>query len=361
MLRKISFTLALSGLAQSTLIDLKTSGATGKSVLASTNFDYVRGTTAIKSFGSPLTIVVGGGTAGLTVARRLSDDSSKKVLVLEAGRSGLNDPLVTIPKNSFAFIATDIDWFYNSAPQTNANNKVVNLSAGKILGGDSAINGLVWVRGAKEEYDAIESLGNQGWNWNRFYAAMRKAEAYKPVPAPNEYGYQAKASSLGTSGPVDVTFPGYLPLQHQKFIEASVQLGHTHNKDAYSGNNRGVFHSLSSQTRAAVRRTSHVAYVDPVISRTNLVVLHNGALVSKLDIAPASSPVSVSTVQVRFPDGTVQLAKPKATTGEVILSGGTIRTPQLLELSGVGDPAVLTPLGIPVRVNLPGVGANYED
>ncbi|KAG5633357.1 hypothetical protein DXG03_007537, partial [Asterophora parasitica] len=100
---------------------------------------------------------------------------------------------------------------------------------------------------------------------------------------------------------------------------------------------------------------------DPVISRTNLVVLYNGALVSKLDIAPASSPVSVSTVQVRFPDGTVQLARPKAKTGEVILSGGTIRTPQLLELSGVGDPAVLTPLGIPVRVNLTGVGANYED
>ncbi|KAG5650469.1 hypothetical protein H0H81_012132 [Sphagnurus paluster] len=355
MLAKISVTLALSGIASSTLINLQTNSANGKSVLSSTVFDY---------------IVIGGGTAGLTVARRLSDDTSKKVLVLEAGRSGINDPLVTIPQKSFSFIGTDIDWLYNTAPQTNAANQTVNLSSGKILGGGSAVNGLVWVRGAKEEYNAIEDLGNSGWNWNRFYAAMKKAEAVKTPSAvqTNQFGYTVKASSLGSSGPVDVSFPNYLPLQHQKFITASTQLGHKFNADPYSGDNRGIFYSLASQTPAAVRETSEFAYLDPVVSRSNLIVLYNGALVTKLNTTatpgtvPAFPQVAVATgVQVRFPDNTVQIAKPKPSTGEVILSSGTVRTPQLLELSGIGDRNVLSPLGINTLVHLPGVGANYED
>ncbi|KAF8064121.1 hypothetical protein FPV67DRAFT_1671869 [Lyophyllum atratum] len=347
MLGKLSITLALSGIAQSTLIDLKAAGATGKSVLQSTNFDYVRG-----------------GTAGLTVARRLSDDSTKKILVLEAGRSGVNDSLVTIPQNSFSFIATDIDWLYNTAPQTHAANQTVNLSSGKILGGGSAVNGLVWVRGPKEEYDAIEDLGNPGWNWDRFYAAMNKAEALnKPSQdLVDEFGFVIKPSSLGSTGPVEVSFPNFLPLQHQKFIDASVQLGHKFNGDPYSGDNRGIFYSLSSQTKVAVRETSEFAYFDPVLSRNNLVVMYNGAFVTKLNVsATSNTEVTASGVQVSFPDGTLQFAKAKASTGEVILSTGTIRTPQLLELSGIGDKNVLSPLGIDVKVNLPGVGANYED
>jgi len=349
MFRKISITLALSSIAQSTLIDLKAASATGKSVLLSTNFDY---------------IIVGGGTAGLTVARRLSDDSTKKVLVLEAGRSGVNDSLVTIPGNSFHFIATDIDWLYNTAPQTYAANQTVNLSSGKVLGGDSAVNGLVWVRGPKEEYDAFEKLGNPGWNWGRFYSAMRKAEALNQPSQDlvDQFGFVIKPSSLGSTGPVDVSFPAFLPLQHQRFINASVELGHTFNQDPYSGDNRGVFYSLSSQTKAAVRETSEFAYVDPVLSRTNLIVLYNGALATKLEVTTTNNTeVMASGVQVRFPDGTVQAARTQASTGEVILSAGTIRTPQLLELSGIGDKNVLGPLGINVKVDLPGVGANYED
>ncbi|KAG5636769.1 hypothetical protein H0H81_006922 [Sphagnurus paluster] len=274
---------------------------------------------------------------------------------------------------------------FQTAPQTNADNRVLNLSSGKILGGDSAVNGLVWVRGAKEEYDAIEALGNSGWNWQRFYAAMKKSEAVKTSAAlKSEFGYAVTGSSLGASGPVDVSFPCYLPMyviaafpfaaiadsrtlfsQHQKFITASTQLGHKFNADPYGGDNRGIFYSLASQTRAAVRESSEFAYL---ASRSNLIVLYDGALAAKLNVtanpgvASTSTQAAVATgVQVRFPDNTVQIAKLKPSTGEVILSAGTIRTPQLLELSGIGDRDVLSRVGINTLVHLPGVGANFED
>jgi choline dehydrogenase-like flavoprotein len=138
-----------------------------------------------------------------------------------------------------------------------------------------------------------------------------------------------------------------------------------------------VFYSLSSETQSGVRESSEFAYrksvlspsfpvlmlslVDPIVTKPNLIVFSN-ALVTKLDIASAgNNKVTSSGVQVRFPDGTVEVAKTKPSGGEVILSAGVVRTPQLLELSGIGDPNVLIPKGITVKVNLPGVGANYED
>ncbi|KAG6856549.1 hypothetical protein H0H87_003368, partial [Tephrocybe sp. NHM501043] len=345
----IATALAGFNTAQATLIDVKAAGSTGQSVLLSTEFELA------------FQVVVGGGTAGLTVARRLSEDSTKNVLVLEAGRSGINDTLVTIPKNSFSFVGSDIDWFYNTVPQTYAVNQTVNLSSGKILGGDSAVNGLVWVRGAREEYDAISDLGNPGWDWDGFYSAMKKAETLETPSRElvDEFGFVINSSTVGSRGPVNVSFPAFLPIANQKIINASVQLGHDFNSDAYEGNNSGVFYTLSSEAQSSVRVTAEFAYADPVLSRKNLVILYNGALVSSLNLTGTST-VTASSVNVRFPDGTVTCARPKK-TGEVLLSAGTMRTPQLLELSGIGDPSVLSPLGIEVKVDLPGVGANYED
>ncbi|KAG6812689.1 hypothetical protein H0H92_001318 [Tricholoma furcatifolium] len=317
-------------------------------------------------------IVVGGGTAGLTVARRLSEDDAKKVLVLEAGQSGVNDSLVTIPENSFKFVGTDIDWFYNTAPQTHAANQTVNLSSGKILGGDSAVNGLVWVRGAKEDYNAIESLGNPGWNWDRFYAAMRKAETLEQPSQQlvDEYGFVINSDTVGSTGPVHVSFPAFLPIAHQKFIPASIELGHDFNGNAYEGDNTDLpsvlqlnLHTVSAPNHMVVPvNATCLTYIaaDPVASRRNLIILYNGALVTSLNFT-GSGTVTASGVNVLFPDGTMQHAKVLQTNGEVILSAGTIRTPQLLELSGIGDKNILTPLGIPVKVDLPGVGTNYED
>ncbi|KAG5649185.1 hypothetical protein H0H81_005592, partial [Sphagnurus paluster] len=239
-----------------------------------------------------------------------------------------------------------------TVPQTHAANQTINISSGKVLGGTSSVNGLVWVRGNKEEYDAIEALGNKGWDWDLFYAAMKQSEAFKMPSAVQveELGFTVNPSSLGTSGPVEVSFPNYLPLQHQKFIAASKQLGHEFNSDPYSGDNRGIF------------------YINPIVSRTNLFVLYDGALVTKFDTTMSPGPGTVApqlaeatAVEVCFPDNTVQLAKPKSSIGEIILCAGSIRTPQILELSGIGDKNVLSPLGIETKVDLPGVGANYED
>ncbi|KAG6898025.1 hypothetical protein C0992_007021 [Termitomyces sp. T32_za158] len=231
----------------------------------------------------------------------------------------------------------------------------------EILGGDSAVNGLVWVRGAREEYDAFADLGNPGWNWDNFYSAMKKAENLErpSQELTDEFGFVVEPSSLGSAGPLNVSFPAFLPLQHQKFINASIELGHDFNSDAYNGSNKGVFYSLSSEVNSSVRVTAEFAYADPVIARENLVILYNGALATSLNIT-GTGIVQASGVYVRFPDDTIQYASVKS-TGEVILSAGTIRTPQLLELSGVGDKNILNPLKIDVKVDLPGVGANYMD
>ncbi|KAK0220402.1 hypothetical protein IW262DRAFT_1482881 [Armillaria fumosa] len=344
MFTKLVLSAVLLGLTHAALIDLNTTQSDGVKTLKTQTFDY---------------IVVGGGTAGLTVARRLAESSSKiSVLVLEAGGSGVGKDIVTIPKNSFAFVGTEIDWGYTIAPQEYAADAEINLSSGKILGGDSAINGLVWTRASKAEYDAFETLGSPGWNWDTLYAHMQKAEQleYPSASLIDEYGYVVDASSVGTSGPVSVSFPAYLPLQHRTLIEASVELGHTFNTDAYSGENAGVYYSLSSQSTVPVRETSEFAYLTPWETHKQLTVL-TYATVSKVNL---NNSAKATGVQVIFPDGSTHTASLKS-GGEVILSAGVVRTPQLLELSGIGDSSILTPLGIDVQVDLPGVGANYED
>ncbi|KAK0449826.1 uncharacterized protein EV420DRAFT_1483047 [Desarmillaria tabescens] len=328
MFTKLVLSAALLGLTHAALIDLNATKSDGVKILKKQTFDY---------------IIVGGGTAGLTVARRLAESSSStSVLVLEAGGSGVGQDIVTIPEKSFSFVGTEIDWGFT------------------ILGGDSAINGLVWTRASKAEYDAFETLGSPGWNWDTLYAHMQKAEQleYPAASLIDEYGYVVDASSVGTSGPVSVSFPAYLPLQHRTLIEASVELGHTFNTDAYSGENAGVYYSLSSQTTVPERETSEFAYLTPWETHKQLTAF-TYATVSKINLDNSSEPKATG-VQVIFPDGSEHTASLKS-GGEVILSAGVVRTPQLLELSGIGDSDILTPLGIDVKVDLPGVGANYED
>ncbi|KAK0203496.1 hypothetical protein DFS33DRAFT_1430542 [Desarmillaria ectypa] len=350
MFTKLVLSAALLGLTHATLVDLNATNSDGVKILKKQTFDY---------------IVVGGGTAGLTVARRLAESSSSKtsVLVLEAGGSGVGQDVVTIPEKSFAFVGTEIDWGFTIAPQEHAADAEINLSSGKvnpILGGDSAINGLVWTRASKAEYDAFETLGSPGWNWDTLYAHMQKAEQleYPAASLIDQYGYVVDASFVGTSGPVSLSFPAYLPLQHKTFIEASVELGHTFNTDAYGGENAGVYYSLSSQTTVPERETSEFAYLTPWETHEQLTAF-TYATVSKVNLDNSAEPKATG-VQVIFPDGSEHTASLKA-GGEVILSAGVVRTPQLLELSGIGNSSILTPLGIDVKVDLPGVGANYED
>ncbi|KAJ3566725.1 hypothetical protein NP233_g6822 [Leucocoprinus birnbaumii] len=335
------------GIASATLLNLQSSASIAKKLINGNQFDY---------------IIVGGGTTGLTLARRLSDDPKVKVLVLEAGQSGVGNPTVTVPEKSFSFIATGIDWLYSTSPQVHANNLEINLSQGKVLGGDSAVNGLVWSRPFKTDWDDFENMGNPGWNWKNLYTAARKSEKVNIPQAQfaREYGYKVNPASHGTSGPVQASFPPFIPPQHLKFINASIELGHEFNTDPYAGDNVGVWFGLSSQTSQNSRETSEFAYFDPVLNRQNLIVC-SYAFVTKLNLSDASRGLVQSTgVQIRFPDGSVVTAKPNK-SGEVIMTAGSVRTPQLLELSGIGNKSILQKHKIPVKVDLPGVGENYED
>ena len=142
------------------------------------------------------------------------------------------------------------------------------------------MNGLVWVRPPKAEYDAWEALGNPGWNWDSMYAAMKKVtfaisteceqglicswqseHLHEPTPAHEaQYGYYAVPSSHGSDGPINVSFPPFIPIQHQKFINGSIELGHSFIADPYSGDNTGSFWSLSSQNVHSVRDSSEFGY-----------------------------------------------------------------------------------------------------
>ncbi|KAF7759747.1 CAZyme family AA3 [Agaricus bisporus var. burnettii] len=330
-----------------TLVDLDSSPELGKRFL-SQKFEY---------------IIAGGGTSGLALARRLSEKYPKKrILVLEAGGSGVDRPVVTVPQRSFSFIATDIDWLYTAYPQVHASNQSINLSSGKVLGGGSAVNGLVWSRPPKKDWDDFAQLGSPGWDWETLFKSSRKSETVNAPAAPfaRVYGYTIEPTSHGHSGPVDASYPPYIPLQYLKFIDAALELGHPLNPDPYAGNNTGVSFSLSSQTPRNTRETSEFAYLDPVLHSKNLLVCIH-ALVTKLDISSAPKGQIKSTgVEVKFPDGSLVSVKIKS-HGEVILSAGAIRTPQLLELSGIGNKEILRKLNIPVKLDLPGVGENYKD
>ncbi|KIY64247.1 GMC oxidoreductase [Cylindrobasidium torrendii FP15055 ss-10] len=331
------------------IIDLNSSASSLQSALSRNSYEY---------------IIVGGGTAGLATASRLAQGTKKKsVLVIEAGGSGVGDDIVTIPKNSFSFLGTDRDWFFEIAPQEHAANQTINLSQGKILGGGSAVNGLVYVRPSKADIDALELLGSDGWNWDNLYPVMKQAENINsPTDEQvSEYDIGLTTSSLGSGGPLQLSFPDYIPLQHQKLIAAGVELGHTLNEDSYGGNNVGTHYSLSTETPSsagATRETSEFAYLDTLFSSKLTTLIH--ATATKVNFKKTKNGQAATSVSLKGPDGKTYTAK-VASGGEVILAAGVVRTPQLLELSGIGQSDRLTALGIKPIIDLPGVGENYED
>ncbi|KAF8331596.1 hypothetical protein F5887DRAFT_1081185 [Amanita rubescens] len=352
--------LAAIGIANATLVFLNESTSLGEQILTKSVFEFYLSHRVLANRGG------------------LQTHQKNAFWSLKPGPSGANNPLVTVPGNEYHFIGTDIDWLYSTIPQVHGANLSINLSSGKVISffgfaqkpylilsrssvETSAVNGLVWVRGAQAEYDAYEQLGSPGWNWDNMYAAMKKSERLnEPSPALRaEYGYYAVPSSHGSTGPINVSFPPFIPIQHQKFINASIELGHSFNADPYSGNNTGSFWSLSSQNVKSVRVTSEFGYLDPVVNRQNLIVF-SGGLVTRLALVETSGIVTARAVYVRFPDGSEQLAR-LAPGGEVIMSAGTVRTPQLLELSGIGNKDILDKFNISVQLDLPAVGENYED
>ncbi|KAL8291154.1 hypothetical protein RB597_005513 [Gaeumannomyces tritici] len=301
-------------------------------------------------------VIVGGGTSGLVLANRLTENPAKTVLVIEYGDFE-RGPEVTVP---FLTTGSQAARLYNvtSAPQPGLGGRSFPLRIGVAVGGSSTVNGMAWDRGSAPDYDAWEALGNVGWGWDGLLPFFRKSSRFTP-PAKeyvDQYGYEWQSEAYGDGDGVHVTFPPWqwpavtaLADAWKNDLEVPVL------KDGADGNNVGLaWLPQNNDAQNSTRSTSTTAYYDPVSGRPNLELLvrHYGGRVV-FDKTNKVAGVEVVSRQ----DKTKRLVG----AGEVILAAGAVNTPRILQLSGLGPAALLNRLGIEVVVDLPGVGANFQD
>ena len=286
-------------------------------------------------------IVVGAGSAGAAVAHRLSADPRHKVLLLEAGAA--SHPWSWIPVGMARLLTNPAaNWLYSSEPEANTNGRSLPVPRGKLLGGSSAINGMAFVRGQAQDFDTWAQMGNQGWSFADVLPFFKRMESYE---AGGDDQFR------GREGPLRVTNPEPTDPLMATIIAAAGQVGIRHNPDYNGAAQDGI--AMSQATIANGRRQSTArCYLDPIRARPNLNIVTN-ALTECVVLDGRRC------VGVRYSvGGTVHEAR---SARDVVISAGAINSPQLLELSGIGQPERLQKLGIEVRQALPGVGENLRD
>ena len=286
-------------------------------------------------------IVVGAGSAGAAVANRLSADPRHRVLLLEAGPA--SNPWSRIPVGYARLVNNPAaNWLYSAEPEANTNGRRLPVPRGRLLGGSSAINGQAFVRGQAQDFDAWAQMGNRGWSYSDVLPFFKKMERYEG---------EGDDVFRGRDGPLRVTNPDWRDPLFSALIKAAGQVGIRHNPDYNGAEQDGI--AMSQATIASRQRMSTArCYLDPVRSRPNLRI-ETGALTEGLLLdGKRCTGVRYSVA------GSVREAR---AAREVVLSAGSVNSPQLLELSGIGQPERLKGLGIPVRHALPGVGENLRD
>lgn len=287
-------------------------------------------------------IVVGGGTGGLVVANRLSENSAVSVLIVERGDSVLDNTQVSDPNAYEAAFGSSIDYAYQSTAQEYAGGRVQTLRAGKALGGTSTINGMAYTRAQDVQIDAWNNMGNSGWTWKNLLPYYLKSESFQvPTPAQYDAGANYVASYNGKSGPLLVgwTYDMQNSSIHTSLNETYERLGINYLPDV----NGGKMHGYSMFPRT-VNRAEHLredaarAYYYPFTSRPNLSVMLNTAgnrIVWDATVS-SGSPAVATGIEVTHSDGTTETV---TANKEVILSAGSLISPAILERSGVGNPA----------------------
>jgi choline dehydrogenase len=286
-------------------------------------------------------IVVGAGSAGSVLANRLSANPKYRVLVLEAGRE--SHPWSRVPVGFAKLIEHPAaNWLYASEPEAGTGNRRIPVPRGKLLGGSSSINGMVFVRGQSHDYDSWAQLGNRGWSYREVLPIFRDMESYQG-DADDEF--------RGRGGPLKVTESHETGPIYDALIRAAGEVGIAYTKD-YNGASQDGIGMTQATIRNGRRMSTAVCYLDPARGRPNLTIQAN-ALTECLLIE------GKRCVGVRYrSNGQIHEARAGR---EVIVSAGSINSPQLLELSGIGQPDLLTGLGIEIRHALKGVGENLRD
>jgi choline dehydrogenase len=306
-------------------------------------------------------IVVGAGSAGCVIARRLVD-AGRRVALVEAGGPDYN-PAIHQPNRSWELWNSPEDWAYNTEPQEHSLKTPLFWPRGKVLGGSSALNGMIYIRGAKSDFDAWAYNGAPGWSYTDVLPYFKKSEDYED--GPSEYH--------GAGGPLPVTHIKEPNPATVAMIEAAAEVGVPRNDDPNADDILGV--GLTHMTvRDGRRMSTWTAFIEPIVDRPLLTVI-TSAQVNRLVFNGSgravgvrlSRPGLVYSFRTDPGDCVPRPALPAWTatelrcSGDVIVSGGVIGSAQLLLLSGIGPADDLRPLGVDVRADLAGVGANLHD
>jgi choline dehydrogenase len=285
-------------------------------------------------------IVIGAGSAGCVVANRLTEDPETTVLLLEAGNPAAK-PEIQTPSVWTSLLGTEVDWAYWTEPEPNLDGRKILCSRGKVVGGSSSINALIYMRGNRQDFDHWQALGNPGWSYEAVLPYFKKSE-----------NHQRCASEFhGVDGALSVTDLIAPSAVNARFIEAAAQLGYEHNPD-FNGVHQEGSGLYQLTAKDGKRHSAAAAFLVPILDRPNLTV-QTSAVVTQI-LFEGTRAVGVEYLHQ-------ETLHQVHVYQEVILSAGVFDSPKLLMLSGIGDARHLHTLGIPVIADLPGVGQNLQD
>ncbi len=287
-------------------------------------------------------IIVGAGSAGCALANRLSADGKHSVALLEAGPRDRN-PWIHIPVGYFRTMGNPgTDWQYRTEADDGIAGRSIAWPRGRVLGGSSSINGLLYVRGQPQDYDGWAQLGCRGWSWGEVLPYFKRSETWH---GPDD------TDTRGSDGPLSVQTSRLSRDIVDHWIDAAVSAGYKRAKDYNGPDQEGVGH-FQLTMKGGRRCSSAVAYLNPARGRSNLEII-TGAQTEKVVIDDKRA----VAVRARLQGEMTEIRARR----EVILSAGAIGSPQILMLSGVGDPDDLRPHGIEIKADLKGVGQNLQD